>query len=154
MTEFVSRSIRLAGSITLRGPVGKVFPLFSPLGEKRWVPEWSPQLLHPPGAVWEEGMIFRTREETGDAIWTVTRLDPGRHEVRYERVEPERYVARIEVRCSETAAGTTEASTVYEFVGLSRKGNDEIAAMSQEGYAEKMARWERWINDCLEAGAG
>jgi hypothetical protein len=150
MTEFVSGSVRLAASITLAGPVDQVFPLFSPLGEKRWVPDWDPEILHPPGAVWEEGLVFRTGEEMGRAIWVVTRLDRNRHEVQYHRVEPERYVARIEVRCSAAAAGVTEASTIYEFIGLSRKGNDEIAAMTQEGYAQKMARWTGWINACLK----
>jgi hypothetical protein len=43
----------------------------------------------------------------------------------------------------------TEASTVYEFIGLSESGNAEIGAMSQDDYDQKMARWTRWINACL-----
>ncbi len=146
MNEFISRSIRLAGAITLAGPVDEVFQLFSPLGEKQWVPGWNPELLHPPGALWEEGLIFCTKEEMGDAIWIVTRLDHARHEVEYHRVEPERYVARIRVHCAAVAERTTEVSTSYEFIGLSDRGNSEIAAMTPDSYAEKMARWTAWIN--------
>jgi len=31
------------------------------------VPGWDPELLHPPGVEWEEGLVFRTREESGGA---------------------------------------------------------------------------------------
>ena len=69
---FTARSIELGGGFTLPAPPDATFELFSPLGEKRWVPGWDPELIHPPGATWERGLIFRTREERGDAIWVVT----------------------------------------------------------------------------------
>src|SRR3990172_4006129 len=137
MSQFASKSSRLVGKITLAGPVDEVFQLFSPLGEKLWVPDWNPELLHPPEVSWEAGLIFRTREETGDAIWVVTLLDRAAHKVEYYRVEPGRYVARIEVSCAGNAEQTTEASTVYEFIGLSESGNAEIAAMTQDSYGQK-----------------
>lgn len=149
MSQFTSKSVRLVGKLTLIGPVEEMFQLFSPLGEKLWVPEWNPELLHPPSVSWEAGLIFRTREETADAIWVVTRLDRAAHKVEYYRVESGRYVARIEVSCVGNAAQSTEASTVYEFIGLSESGNAEIAAMTQDSYSQKMERWTRWINGYL-----
>jgi hypothetical protein len=126
-------------------PVADVFPLFSPDGERLWVPEWKPDMLHPPGAVWEEEMLFRTREESGDAIWVLTRLDPAAWRVVYHRVEPERYVARIEVRCTSVATRRTIVHTAYRFVGLSGRGNADIAAMTVSSYDAKMDRWAAWI---------
>src|SRR5262249_45979653 len=73
MSQFASKAVRFVGKISLTGPVDEVFQLFSPLGERLWVPDWKPELLHPPGVSWEAGLIFRTREEAGDAIWMVTR---------------------------------------------------------------------------------
>lgn len=122
MDQFASESARLVGTLTLAGPVDEVFQLFSPLGEKLWVPDWHPELLHPPEVTWQAGLIFRKREEKGDATWFVTRLDRAPHTVEYYRVEPGRYVARIEVSCAADAEQTTEASTVYEFIGLSESG--------------------------------
>lgn len=148
--RFSPRSIRLAGSIRLHGPVEKIFPLFSPLGEKAWVPGWDPELLHPPGATWEPGLIFRTKEERGDAIWVVTHLDRRTHHVEYHRVEPGRYVARVRVACRPLDPRITEATVEYEFVGLSETGNADIAVMSEDAYAEKMSRWTNWINDSLQ----
>lgn len=68
------------------------------------------------------------------------------HHVKYHRVEPARYVACIEVQCTPIAHDLTEATTGYSFVGLSESGNREIAAMTQETYDAKMARWTDWIN--------
>lgn len=151
MGEFTSKSVKLAGGFTVAAAIEEVFPLFSPLGEKRWVPGWNPELLHPPGAIWEQGLVFRTREEMGDAVWIVTRLDHAGHEVEYHRVEPGRYVARIRVRCRAVSERVTEASTSYEFIGLSDRGNADIVAMTQDGYAEKMSRWRAWIDELLAA---
>jgi hypothetical protein len=126
-----------------------VFGLFSPTGERLWVPGWDPELLHPQGVEWAAGLIFRTREEQREAIWIVTRLDRSSHDVEYYRVEPDRYLARVAVRCAVLGPDSTEASTEYEFVGLSDSGNAEIAGMDDEAYAAKMERWTRWINEYL-----
>ena len=149
MNKFNSKSVRLIGRISLNGSIEDVFPLFSPQGEKLWVPDWNPELLHPPATDWAEGLIFRTEEEMGEAIWVVARLDLVEHEVEYYRVEPGRYVARIVVSCSPLADQLTEAATSYEFIGLSKKGNAEISGMTQEIYAQKMGRWGEWINEYL-----
>jgi len=134
MSRFSPKSIHLYGAISLSGSVEEVFPLFSPQGERLWVPGWDPELLHPPGTDWAEGMIFRTVEEMGEAIWLVTRLEREAHKVEYVRVEPGRYVARVAVSCSAVGDRLTEAATSYEFIGLSEVGNAEIAGMTQESY--------------------
>ena len=146
---FVASTRTLTGEFKIAGPVDVVFPLFSPLGEKSWVPEWDPELLHPPGARWERGLIFRTKEERGDAIWIVTDLDHASHKVEYRRVESNRYVARVEVRCTALSAVETGVQTTYEFIGLSDEGNEEIAAMTEDAYKAKMTRWRDWIEAYL-----
>jgi hypothetical protein len=145
VTAFVARSAEFDGRLPVSAPVEKAFELFSPLGERSWVPKWDPELLHPPGVSWAVGQIFRTGEEKGEAVWIVTALDRKAHRVEYHRVEPGRYVARIRVACSASGEGKTEVATAYAFVGLSEEGNAEIEAMTDAFYAEKMGRWERWI---------
>ena len=150
MSFFTPATIELTGRILLGGDVERIFPLFSPLGEKLWVPGWNPRIIHPEGADWEEGMIFLTGEESGEAVWRVTRLDLASHEVVYHRLEPLRYVARVEVRCREAWGGSTEATVRYSFIGLTDEGNREIAAMTQEAYDAKMGRWKEWIRSALQ----
>ncbi len=147
--KFVPSSVILKGRIILPGPVNRVFHLFSPEGEKLWVPGWNPELLYPQGAKWEEGLLFRTREEFGDAVWVVTQLNLAAHHVTYHRVESGRYVARVEVRCRALPKHRTEARVCYAFVGLSILGNREIRSMTTQAFDEKMKRWTQWISTCL-----
>lgn len=143
---FVPRSKTLTGSLTVDAPVERAFPLFSPLGELLWVPGWNPEVLDPLDAEWEEEMLFRTHDEHGEAVWVITRLDRTAHEVTYHRVEPGRYIARVEVRCTPVGEQTS-VRVSYGFVGLSDAGNGEIDAMTDADYAEKMKRWAGWIRD-------
>jgi hypothetical protein len=142
-------SCELSGRLEIPAPLETTFELFSPEGERLWVPGWNPELLHPPGVSWQAGLIFRTREELGEAVWVVTLLDRERHEVEYVRVEPGRYVAKVRVGCRGRSAGPTDVRVTYTFVGLSEAGNREIAAMSQAAYEQKMMRWQEWIDSHL-----
>jgi len=148
MADFAARSAEFTGRFTVAGPIDTVFDLFSPLGERLWVPGWNPQLLHPPGASWACGQIFRTWEDDREAVWIVTALSREEHLAEYHRVEPRRYVARVRVKCA--AGPVTEASVSYTFIGLSDEGNDAIKAMTDAAYAEKMKRWQRWISQHLD----
>lgn len=150
---FSARSIELQGAFRLPVSQEAAFELFSPLGEKSWVPGWNPELIHPPGVDWERGLIFRTREERGEAIWMVTALDRGRHEVEYHRVEAGRTVARVSVRCSAEGGVETEVVVRYVFVGLSETGNQDIAQMSAGDFEQKMRRWQEWIHRHFVHGA-
>jgi hypothetical protein len=147
VSDFAAASVELGGGFTVAAPIDEVFELFSPLGETRWVPGWDPELIHPAGVAWERGLIFRTREETGDAVWIVTALDRTARDVEYYRVEPGRYVARIRVRCTPLGERQTQVATAYTFIGLSPAGNVEIAHMSAAAYDDKMKRWEGWIRE-------
>jgi len=146
---FAPASIDLRGGFVISASLDTAFELFSPEGERLWVPGWNPELLHPAGVAWARGLIFRTQEELGEAVWVVTGLDRERHEVEYCRVESRRYVARVRVHCRALGAAQTEAGVGYTFVGLSEPGNREIAAMSETAFDEKMKRWEKWIGAYL-----
>ena len=142
---FSPASAEFTGELGIAWPADEAFELFSPLGEKRWVPGWNPELLHPPGATWERGLIFRTTEMYGDAVWLVTAFDRAARDVEYYRVEPGRYVARVRVQCVAADDRRSRVHVTYAFVGLSDSGNAEILQMTRADYDAKMQRWERWI---------
>lgn len=139
------KSITLTGSLTVPAPVDRAFPLFSPLGEKDWVPGWAPELIHPEGAAWEKGLIFRTPDEEHDAVWVVTELDRAAHRVSYYRVEPFRLVATIRVECDAMSAGKTSVRVSYTFISLTPDGEAFIDQLSQPGFEAKMKQWQKWI---------
>jgi hypothetical protein len=135
------------GRVRVAAPLDEAFWLFSPEGEKVWISDWNPELLDPE---WREGQVFRTREESGPAVWIVTRHAPESHRVEYHRVEPERWVARVRVRCTAVAEGATEVAMEYSYFGLTEEGEQDIQAMSEEAYEAKMARWGQWIAAYLD----
>jgi hypothetical protein len=151
VSAFTPLTCTLRGRFVAPGAIEDVFPLFSPEGERSWVPGWDPEILHPASG-WEQGQIFRTREEQGEVVWVITRLDRARHEVEYHRVEPGRYVARVEVRCRAVADHETAVATAYSYVGLAEAGNRDIAALTPAAYDAKMARWAEWIAGHLRRG--
>jgi hypothetical protein len=151
---FVAASVELSGGFSISSRLERAFELFSPMGETLWVPDWNPELLHPPGTEWARGLIFRTQEEEGEAVWVVTNLDRERHEVEYHRVEPTRYVARVHVQCRARDVSDTEVKITYSFVGLSNAGNRQIEAMSERTFEEKMKRWHGWIGTYLSRNRG
>jgi hypothetical protein len=144
------RTVVFEGGFRVAAPADSVFALFSPLGERLWVPGWNPELLHPPGAEWEAGLIFRTREEGQEAIWLITHLDRTQRLVAYHRAEPGRFVATVEVTCAADGNGLTNVRTRYRFVGLTAAGNTEIEAMTPDEYAAKMQRWSGWLSAHFE----
>lgn len=145
MSEFEPLARGFLGGFRVAAPADEVFPLFSPEGERGWVPGWEWEPLDPRSGGWAEEMLFRTREEHGEAVWIVTLLADDERRVVYHRVEPGRWVARVEVRCEISPSGGTEVRTSYRYVSLSERGNREIAAMRDEEYEAKMLRWSGWI---------
>jgi hypothetical protein len=141
---FVPSSRSLTGSLYLPVEPQEAFPLFSPEGERSWVPGWEPEILYPLAAKLTEGQIFRTREEHGEGLWVVARLNHAEFYVRYNRFEPGRYAATIEVGIIRVGKGS-EVTVTYSFVGLSERGNKDIEAMSQAAYDEKLTRWSQWL---------
>lgn len=151
LAGFESRQITFRGSVRVAAPVEVAFPLFSPTGERLWVPGWNPEPIFPPTDSWREGTVFRTREESGDAIWIVTHLDNELHRVTYHRVEPDALVARIDVVTKPAGEHASETLIDYTFIGLSRRGNDAISAMNERDFERKMERWTAWITDHLDS---
>lgn len=149
MKPFRSRALTLRGQVLVRAGLDEAFELFSPEGERWWVPGWDPEYLHPADGAWERGQLFRTREESGEAVWVVSGLDRSGHRSEYHRVEPGHWVARVEVGCRAAQDGATEVTVAYSFFGLSEAGNREIATMNQADYDAKMERWGRWLEDYL-----
>ncbi|HET7566772.1 MAG TPA: SRPBCC family protein [Gaiellaceae bacterium] len=131
----------LTGSVPVPLPPDEAFPLFTPEGERAWAHGWDPR--YPAGDALEEGLVF----VTGDTVWTVLRLDPGRA-VEYSRVTPGDRAGRVAVRCEPDGAGGTTATVEYDLTALRPEANaalDEFAA----GYEAYLAHWRHAIQHAL-----
>ena len=135
-------------------PVDVVFPLFSPEGEKRWVPGWDYENVMGTTDLHED-YVFVTRNHdhaSTEAVWLVKRHEPERHLVQFYKVEPGDKVGVITVRCREAGEGRTRVAVTYRYVGLSEKGNAFIAGFTSEGYAAFIEEWRRLLARYFETG--
>ena len=141
-------------SIVLSAPVDRVFPLFTPRGEKHWAAGWDPEFLHPTDGETREGMVFRTTHGGETTLWTCTAWEPAAHLVRYMRVTPDSRVAVVEVRCREAFSGGTEATVSYAITALNKTGQAYLAGLTEEAFARMIDGWQTSIDRWLRHGSG
>jgi hypothetical protein len=151
--SFAAAHVRRAGTIHLRGDPPRVFPFFTPEGERRWVPGWDPAHRHPADGTLQAGGVFVTRAEAEpETVWLVMRHDPAAHDVAYARITPGIRAGVVEVRCEAAPGGGTWAHVVYTLTALSPRGNEVLGAFTEDRYAAMLADWEAAVNGCLAGG--
>jgi hypothetical protein len=153
--SFTASHISRSHTIHLEAPPDQVFPLFEPVGEQSWAPDWKPTFLFPPSGAAQAGAVFTTQvhEDDGqDTIWAISTYDPDNLRLAYLRVTPGSRVGIIDIRCAGTFDGRTEATITYTFTGLSDEGNEFIARLTPAHYQEYIASWETAINHYLHSG--
>jgi hypothetical protein len=141
--EHAERSMEL----NLAGPVEKVFPLFGPVEESRWAPNWKPNMLFPPsGAPAGAGSVFTV----GDDVWAMTVYDPSAHAIHYVVVTPGHSVGEIDIRVVAAGPDKSQATVVFRHTALSAQGDEEIRAFVQH-FPNQAPHWENAINRYLSA---
>ncbi len=131
----------------LEQPVIDVFPLFSPEGEKRWVPEWDYENVMGSNDL-SEDYVFLTRSHdhgTTEAIWLVKRFDPDDHTVEYYKIEPADKVGVVRVTCTSLEDRGTRVEVTYKYIALSETGRTFIAGFTADVYKNFIEEWRRLL---------
>jgi len=132
-------------SHTIRLPLEpeRCFPLFTPGGEREWVPDWDPTFLHDgPSAV---GTVFLTGHGGEETIWTVVDMDAAAGRARYSRVTPGSRAVLVEVLCRPVDPGGTEVTVTYHLTALTASGVDYIGGFVGPAFAEMIEAWRTLI---------
>lgn len=140
--------------IVLDGPIERVFPLFTPIGETLWVNGWNPEFLHPVSGETCEGTVFRTRHGEEETLWACVDWEPAIHRARYARVTPASRFGFVEVSCREAGPGRTAASITYKFTALTPDGQSYLAGLTEDAFAGMIDGWQRSINAWLHEAHG
>ena len=124
----------LTGTIEVPLPPDEALHLFTPAGERDWVPGWDPTF--PAGEDTAPGTTFLTHEQT---IWVIADRTPT--SMRYARITPGVHAGTVEVRC-EAAGTTTRAHVTYDLTTLT---DDDTLARFATDFPAMLAEWERLI---------
>jgi hypothetical protein len=136
-------------SIVLAGTIDRVFPLFSPAGEKLWVEGWNPEFLHPENGETCRDMVFRTTHGGETTLWACIDWNPSSYRVRYVRVTPSSRFGFVEVVCREVSGGQTEATIAYTFTALSPEGKSYLAGLTGTAFSRMIDDWRTRIDQYL-----
>jgi len=134
-------------------PIADLFPLFSPEGEKHWVPGWDYENVMGTTEL-SEDYVFLTKSHdhgTKDAIWIVKRYDPKLHIVQFYKVEPEDKIGLVTVRCTELEAERTKVQVTYKYVALSATAEVFVSEFSENAYEEFIVEWQTLLSNYFES---
>jgi hypothetical protein len=147
------KSINHTKAFEMALPVEELFPLFSPEGEKLWVPDWDYKNVMETTEL-SEDYVFLTKTHdhgTTDAIWIVKRYDPGSYFVQYYKIEPEDKVGVVTVNCMELEPERTRVHVTYEYIALSSTGEKFISEFSESAYEKFIGQWQTLLSTYFES---
>lgn len=140
------------GGFVLPLPLRDTFPLFTPEGERAWVPGWEPEYLHPLQPSDTVGTVFRTQHHGEETLWLVLQYDPGAGLASYGRFSPESRIGTVQVRCEAVDSSHTQVTVTYALTALSAHGTGVLTALTSDRYAAMMAEWREAIIRSQTAG--
>jgi hypothetical protein len=134
-------------------PIDELFPLFSPEGEKKWVPGWDYKNVMESVDLFED-YVFLTQthdHSSSDAVWIVKKYDPDRYTVQFYKIEPDHKVGIVTVRCAELGTSKTDIEVTYKYIALSESGEKFVSEFTEIEYEKFINEWQRLLSDYFES---
>jgi hypothetical protein len=139
-----SESVSYTVEFEMNQTAGVLFPLFSPEGEKLWVPGWEYENITGKTDL-HEGYVFLTKSHdhaASEAIWIVSKYLPEEHTVQYYKIEPGEKIGVVTVRCNQADNTSTRVAVTYKYIGLSESGNQFIDRFTKKDYDDFIGEWK------------
>jgi hypothetical protein len=137
-------------TIALNGSVSEATPLFGPVREAEWAPDWSPRFVQPAQGVQREGVVFTTTNGHGkDRLWLLTTYDVTNGRVEYVVITPALTTDEIKIRVVPDGEQHCKATITYRRSALAPEGNEEVSKLDAHWAKEQWIHWETTINEAL-----
>ena len=138
----------MSGQFELNVPAKKAIGLFTPEGERGWVPGWSP--VYPGGEPSESpGTVFTTDAGGVDTIWLVQMIDRTECFAAYSRVTPGRHAGTVQVSCDNDPMGGCVVSVAYDMSLLPGSNPTLLDAYDDASFQEMMNEWAEGVATAL-----
>ena len=143
------KSINHTTSFELNVCAEKLFPLFSPEGEKNWVPGWDYTNIMGTTEL-SEDYIFLTKNhdhKKADAVWLVKKYDPKSYFVQFYKIEPKEKVGIITVQCFSLSPEKAKIQVSYKYTALSKSGETFVSGFNKNEYDAFIKEWETLLTE-------
>ena len=125
-----------------------MFDLFTPEGERGWVPGWNP--VYPGGEPADTaGTVFTTDVGGVNTIWLVEEIDRAACRAAYVRVTPGRHAGTVRVGCSDTPDGTCRVDVTYEMSPLPGANPTVMDTFQDDRFQAMLEEWATEIGRIL-----
>lgn len=133
----------------LNASVDAAFPLFGPVRESEWAPDWAPVWIYPSAPLQSAGgAVFTTSHHAGVATWVMTVYDTDKRTVEYANFVSGQRVTQISITVRPESAATSIARVTYRVTALSQDGAAFVAHFAKE-FPGEGPHWEKAINDSI-----
>lgn len=139
---------RLTGRIRVGLPPAAAFRLFTPRGEREWVPGWEPRFPIPADDDSRPGVVFETAAHGECSTWVVLDREWGRR-ISYARVTPGDRAGTVTVEIRE-AAGGSDVDVTYELTALGGAARTRLREFAA-GYPGYLRSWQEAIAASVRA---
>lgn len=147
------KSITHTKAFKMNVPIADIFPLFSPEGEKHWVPGWDYENVMGTTEL-SDDYVFLTKTHdhgTSDAIWIVKKYDPKLHFVQFYKIESGEKIGVVTVKCTELEASKTMIRVTYKYLALSKGGEEFITVFNESTYEEFIDEWQKLLTNYFKS---
>jgi hypothetical protein len=131
-------------TLRLPAPPSVVFPLFGPIRESEWSPDWNPTMLYPPEHIQKAGAVFTTREHDQDVVWMLTVYDEAALRISYVIVSPQHNVGELDITLKAVGDKETEATVTHRLTALSEASDGRVKHFASEFPLER-DHWQHAI---------
>jgi hypothetical protein len=140
-------------TISLKGSVADVTPLFGPVREAEWAPSWTPRFLHPELGGQCEGAVFTSVSSNGtERLGLLAAYDLKEGRVEYVFIAPGFTANEIKIRVLPDGDKQCKATITYRHSALAPEGNKEVQKLNAHWAEQQRAHWESAINAALAKG--
>jgi hypothetical protein len=133
----------------LNASADAAFPLFGPVRESEWAPDWSPVWIYPPDPLQSaDGAVFTIAHHAGVSTWVMTVYDTEKRTVEYVNFIPGQRVTQIAITVLPGTAVTSIARVTYRVTALSPEGGEFVAHFAKN-FPGEGPHWEKAVNDSI-----
>jgi len=146
----VTERIAASGEFELPIPAAEALWLFTPEGERAWVPDWDPR--YPAGNPSEAGgTVFVISAHGVETTWVIIMVDRSKHSAAYARVTPEHHAGTLSVTCTDSRPGYSTVSVTYDLTALEGADSSVLDSYRPDAFATMLESWATGIASRLES---
>lgn len=132
----------------ISAPPEIIFPLFCPVRNYEWIPDWESELIYSKSGFAEPGCIFKTFDPyEGEDLWVTYKYQPY-SSLFFMRINQFRTM-KYKIYFSSTSKTESELIWRQEIVSVNSKGSEFVADLEKQDFMDMVDMLEKLLNNYI-----